>query len=84
MEPSRKSYNEDNFRYACPETQCILTGILVKESDIEPDYNKTKAKWVYHFTRYRENENLHKFCPIYGNVSFFSFLIDGFHESEKT
>ena len=47
MEPSRKVYKEENFRYACPETQCILTGLLIKESDTEPDYNKIKAKWDF-------------------------------------
>ena len=35
LEPLKKVYLDKEWRYVCPKTQCVITGILVRRSDYD-------------------------------------------------
>ena len=44
----KKVYLGKEWRYADPNTQCVLTGILIRRSDEKPAFmaGKSDSKWV--------------------------------------
>ena len=53
LEPKKEVYLNGEWRYVCPDTQCVLTGVFIRKSDDKPDYmgkileSTPLPKWVF-------------------------------------
>ena len=71
MEPSKKVYAGKEWKYACPKTQCVITGILVRRKEEKPRFMSGKSASKWSFTKRLESATfiLQYFLPLANSES---------------